>query len=30
MVNLKPELEQSEINLLKNFIDWKFVEPILA
>ena len=30
MVNLEPELEQSEINLLKNFIDLKFVEPILA
>ena len=30
MVNLEPELEQTEINLLKNFIDWKFVEPILA
>ena len=30
MVNLELELEQSEINLLKNFIDWKFVEPILA
>ena len=30
MVNLESELEQGEINLLKNFIDWKFVEPILA
>ena len=30
MVNLEPELEQGEINLLKNFIDRKFVEPILA
>ena len=30
MVNLEPELEQGEINLSKNFIDWKFVEPILA
>jgi len=26
----EPELEQGEINLSKNFIDWKFVEPILA
>ncbi len=30
MVNLEPELEQGKINLLKNFIDWEFVESILA
>ena len=30
MEKLVPKLEQVEINLLKNFIDWKFVEPILA
>ncbi len=30
MEKLVPKPEQVEINLLKNFIDWKFVEPILA